>query len=412
MSWIDEVLDTYSEVESPQSFFFWSGLCTISAVIKDNVWLNRGDAYSLYPNIFVILHADSGLKKGPPVNLAKDLIRRVNNTRIISGRSSIQGILKRLGTAYTIPGGRVIQKSVGCIISSELSASLVEDKAALTILTDLYDRQYNEGDWESLLKMETFNLKDPTVTLLGGINEAHAEMFFEKKDIQGGFLARTFIVHEKLENTINPLVRRITKPPDKEKLSLYLKELVKLQGPFKELADESNTPTPAGRIYEEWYYGFRQEIKELGIKDATGTLNRFGDSVLKVAMLLALSRRPVLEIEPIDMDRALLVTEKLIGNVREATLGKNTLSISAKLKRLIINELLERNPHMISRTILMKKLLLHFSDPTEFDEIMLSFHHAGMIVTETLGNQIVFKMPDKQVDEMNRYMMGKMIKNN
>ena len=183
-SWLDDVIQQHLEMESPALFWIWSGLCAISAVVKDNVWLNRANAYNLYPNIYVILHADSGLKKGPPIAFAKELVRLVNNTKIISGRSSIQGILKKLGTSQTQPGGHVETKSTGFICSSELSASIVEDSAALDILTDLYDRNYNQDEWEYLLKMDGFNLKNPTISLLGGINAAHSERFLGKKDIQ------------------------------------------------------------------------------------------------------------------------------------------------------------------------------------------------------------------------------------
>jgi len=187
MTWIEEVLAQHEELESPSAFWYWSGLCIISAIMKDNVWLDKF-AYNLYPNIYVMLHADSGLKKGPPVGLAKKLVRRVNNTRILSGRSSIQGILKELGTFTSTPGGGIRSKSsTGFIVASEFTSSLVADPAAMTILTDLYDRQYNEGEWRSLLKMETFELKDPTISLLVATNEAHFNDFVEAKDIHGGF---------------------------------------------------------------------------------------------------------------------------------------------------------------------------------------------------------------------------------
>lgn len=409
-NWIDELVLQHSELESPKSFWMWSGLAAISAVIKDNVWLNRAGAYKLYPNIYVILHADSGLKKGPPISLAKDLVKMVNNTRVISGRSSIQGVLKRLGTAYTIPGGKVVNKSVGFICASELSSALVEDTAALTILTDLYDRQYNEGEWESLLKMENFQLKDPTVTLLGGINDAHSEQFFSKKDIQGGFLARTFIIYEKEEQNINPLVRRLQNPPNRIILSETLKKIAELQGPFKDLVDEHNNPTPVGRFYEEWYFDFKAQVKQMGVKDETGTLNRFGDSVLKVAMLLSLAKEPKLEIDLESMERAVTIGEKLIGNIRQTTMGKRGISSSAQLKSLIIKELLERDNHQISRTILMKKMWLHYSDSNEFDNLMQSFDAAGLIKTMTIGNQIIYEMPEKQVEELKQFLAGKVRK--
>src|SRR5580765_1803347 len=96
LNWLQEITDQHDELESPASFWYWGAISAISAVVKDQVWLDR-QIYNLYPNIYVMLHAESGLKKGPPISMARQLVKSVNNTRIISGRSSIQGILKQLG---------------------------------------------------------------------------------------------------------------------------------------------------------------------------------------------------------------------------------------------------------------------------------------------------------------------------
>jgi hypothetical protein len=407
MTWIQELTKSTSELESPASFWYWAGLVTISAVVKDNVWLNRGGAYNLYPNIYCILHAESGLKKGPPISLAKDLVRLVNNTKIISGRSSIQGILSSLSKVETKPGGIVTNKSAGFICSSELSSSIVEDNAALTILTDLYDRHYNPGEWSSLLKSESFQLKDPTVCLLGGINDAHAEEFFGKKDIQGGFLARTFVIYEKEEQTINSLMQKLTIPIDREGLSVYLKELSKVKGPFKDTFDDNNDLTPVGRFYDEWYHAFRAQVKQMEVKDETGTLNRFGDSVLKVAMLLSLARSTDLEITIQDMENAISTCEKLVGNIRQTTMGRKGLSSSSTLKTMIIMELLNRENHTISRVVLSKKMWMHYTDITEFDNLMLSFEAAGLIKIAAMGGQTIYTMVKEEAEKIKNYLKGK-----
>jgi hypothetical protein len=49
----------------------------------------------------------------------------------------------------------------------------------------------------------------------------------------------------------------------------------------------------------------------------------------------------------------------------------------------------------------------HYKEASELDEIMLSFDQAGMIKTQTIGNQIVFVMPDHQVQEYRRRFAGK-----
>lgn len=421
MTWLEEIVNQHKELESPASFWFWSALAAISATVKDQIWLDR-QIYNLYPNVYIMLHAESGLKKGPPISMAKQLVKPVNNTRIISGRSSIQGILKEMGTAYTEKGGKINNKSVVFICSSELSSSIVEDNVATKILTDLYDRQYNIGEWKSLLKMESFQLKDPTVTMLTATNEAMSEDFFTRSAIQGGYFARTFIIYEKERQNVNSLVYPLEFKPNYTASSEYLKEIAKLTGPFHNLASMEKTDeyrfrkvirgrevwfNGAGIIYDDWYNAFADVIKGLETKDETGTMNRFGDSVLKVAMLLALAKKPDLVIEEETMNEAITHCEKLLGNVRKTTMGKQGISNASLLKSLIIHELLSRETHQISRAMLMKKMWMHYENATEFDDMMQSFDASGMIKTSSVGNNILYTMPDEQVHEMKTFMSGK-----
>lgn len=423
MTWLSEVVQQHNEFESPLSFWKWSALSAISAVVKDQIWLPRY-LYNLYPNVYVMLHAESGLKKGPPVSMAGRLVSTINNTKLIQGRSSIQGILKELGTAQTMPGGKITSQSTAFICSSELTSSIVDDPVAAKILTDLYDRQYRFGDWASLLKMENFKLNNPTITMLTATNEAMSEDFFDKSAIQGGYFARTFIIYEKEENRSNALMIPPKHIPDYKQLGEYLRKLVTLKGQFQELGSREKSDihseeykdrktgelgylTRAGLVYQVWYDDFKAVLKDQQVKDNTGTLNRFGDSVLKVAMLLSLAKCPNLVIDEDSMTEAISICEKLIGNVRRATMGKQGMSDSSPLKNHIIHELLNRETHSISQVMLMKKMWMHYSTAEEFSEIMNSFEHAGMIRTQNVGNQIVYEMPEAQVKELQEFLAGK-----
>jgi hypothetical protein len=423
MKWLDQLLNQHNELESPTSFWLWGGLASISAVVKDNVWIDR-QIYNLYPNIYVMFHAESGLKKGPPISMSKQLVKAVGNTHIISGRSSIQGILKEMGGAQTQPGGKVDKKSVVFICSSELTSSIVSDPVAMDILTDLYDRQYNIGEWRSLLKMEQFNLSNPTITMLTATNDAHSSDFFAKKDIHGGYFARTFIISENKRHRANSLLVPLTNPPKYDDLAKYLKQLATLRGPFRPLGSRERTEeykyektervsgtvqyfNETGIVYEKFYEDFLDEVLTQEVKDETGTLNRFGDSVLKVAMLLALARTPELVIDPESMQIAIDLCRKLVGNVREMTHGKKGLSEAKHIKMLIITELLSRETHQISRTMLLKKMWAHYKDANELDEIMHSFDQGGVITTQSIGNQIIYIMPDGQVREYTRMFSGR-----
>lgn len=401
MTWIDEVLQQHDELESPKSFWYWSSLCAISAVVKDNVWLPEGGAWKLYPNIYVLLYADSAVGKGPPIALAHKLVKNVNNTKIISGRSSIQGILGKLSRGESKPGGRIDKGSSGFIVASEFSSALVHDPAAMDILTDLFDRIWRIGEWESLLKQEQFHLRDPTVSLLAGINEAHFNSLMESKDVFGGFLGRTFLISESITHTLNPLIDDLENPPDVDYLVKHLKELSKLRGQFKTLQN-----TKAGECYKDWYMNFYQVFQDQNIEDKTGTIRRTRDAVKKVAMLLSLSHSTDLTIHLPQMEESIAVCEKLIINVRKTTHGKKGMSSFAAHKALIINELLTRETHEVTRKILQKKFWIHFNIE-EQDLIMKSFEVAGLIESRIVGNNTIYTMPPEEAEKYERLLAGK-----
>ncbi len=398
MTWLDTIVEQHIESEAPAMFWYWGALTAVSAIIKDNVYFDKF-YYKVYPNVYTILYADSGLKKGPPINMARVLVDKVNNTRTINGRSSIQGILKKLSTSETRKGGIVINTSCGFICSSELASSLVGDDAALTILTDLFDRQYRAGNWDSLLKMETFQLKDPIVTMFGGINDAHATNLFTAKDVGGGFFARSFFIHETQTQTVNSLMFAPKIIPDYNELSKYLIEISALKGEMTlDLAD---------RVYfNEWYNEFKNDMKEQRIHDPTGALNRYDDSIWKVAMLITLARSGQLHITREYLDEAMVVCTKLIGNVRRATMGTNGVGTLTNQKKIAIMELVERDSHMISRTQLHKKFWMH-AGMTEWTEIMAQLQMAGMIGIDTIGNQVVYIMDEKQISDWVNHFAGR-----
>src|SRR4051812_16216019 len=98
MSWIDEFLLATDSAETPRIWLKWGALCSISAVAAPNVVLNKEGAYLLRPNLYCLLIGPSGLGKAFSITTSKKLVSMVGNTRVISGRSTIEGIIKELAT--------------------------------------------------------------------------------------------------------------------------------------------------------------------------------------------------------------------------------------------------------------------------------------------------------------------------
>lgn len=378
---MDDVLEATADAESPTSFFYWSALAAISATVKNRVYLDKG-YYKLFPNIYVLLIAKSGLRKGFPVSLAKKLVELVDHTRIISGRSSIQAIVKELSTAKSRKGKPPITDASAFIASGEFSTSIVRDEDALTILTDLYDGHYNET-WRNVLKSTgTEELKGVNLTLLGAMNQTHFNDMITGKEIEGGFIARCILVLEEKRAKKNALVRPLDQVFDPTKLAAHLTEIANLSGPFQWSPEAMD-------MFEDWYMKFEPESKE----DKTGTLNRIHDTVLKVAMLVSLAKRYDLTILPDDLSEAM---EKTLGRsnaVQRVTAGTGKADYSPKLK-LVMAELLEHDVKPLLRRALLQKYCGDF-DAFDLDRIIETLDQAGALEITRTAQGPAYRLTDK-----------------
>lgn len=383
MDFVSAVMDQTEELESPRQFFYWSALACISAVLKNRVYLNR-HAYILYPNIYVMLFAKSGLRKGVPINLAKRLVQKVDNTRVIVGRSSIQAIIKELATTRAKTDGVILKDAAGFIVASEFAASLVQDPQSLTILTDLYDSNYNE-EWHNMLKgsnLET--LKNVSLTMLGGINHAHFADTVDAAAIMGGFIGRTFIVYEEKKANVNSLVYEPSKTPNMEQLGEQLKQIAKLNGVFK-------FTTAGGVLYDEWYKKYNDAARD----DKTGTSERISDSILKVAMLLSASKKSDLTLDEFDIQEAIdqcLITS---ASVKRTTVGASKNPSNANTG-IVLQELLAHKE--VTRKQMLSR---HYSDfdAFELDRIVETLEQAGALTQKKQGQDIVYKITEKVYNE-------------
>jgi len=291
--WLDKVLEYSKESESPRQYFYWAGLAALSGVVRNKVYLDKF-YYKLYPNLYILLIGKSGIRKGIPIALAKNLVSAAKVTRVISGRTSIQKVISELATAYSIPGGVPLTDSVGYLSSSEFASFIIQDQQALTILTDLYDGHYNP-EWSNMTKVSgNEKLKNVCLTLFGASNEVHFKEAVPENALGGGFIARTVIVFADKKSRINPLTTKPAQSINISELHEYIDKVKEVEGEFK-WSEE-------GRIlYEKWYEDFAPRVHD----DDTGTLERIHDTILKIAMLISLSRKLDLVLEKEDIEEAL-----------------------------------------------------------------------------------------------------------
>lgn len=380
---IARVLKSTEQTESPEVYQYWSSLAAISAVAKNNVYKDRF-IHKLFPNIYVFLIGPSGIKKSGAVSFAREMVSIANNTKVISGRSSIEGLIKELSQGHTLPDGVVLKDATGFMAASEFSSFLIHNPEALTILTDLFDAQYNK-EWKNTLKstgVET--LKNVCLTLLAASNEENFKAAVPKAAINGGFIGRSLVVRATEERCSNSLMYKPDAFVDATDLSSHLKELSFCKGEF--------TIVPQAAIfYDSWYNDFKKKKKK--IRDLTGTVQRVPDNVLKVSMLLSLSRGTSLEINNNDMIESIEVCVECFAGTKHLALGTGTAALGSQTAK-VLDELVMAPDQIITRRRLLSRNWEDF-DALDLDRIIETLIQTGALTVSSDNGMVIYKMTAK-----------------
>jgi hypothetical protein len=264
-------------------------------------------------------------------------------------------IIKDLSTQYTTKTGKVFSDAQALLCASELDSFLLKDELALTTLTDLYDTHSHEDGWRKGLKSGREDLKNPCINMLGASNEVLFEDLVKYKDIEGGFLARTFIVHESKRRRNNSLMWAPKDLIPKADLAEPLRRLTTLAGVFE-------IPDPVKHLYDDWY----NDISTNAFEDRTGTVDRIGDSVLKVAMLIQLSKSNDLVIDVDSMEEAIKKCEESLVGTRQVSFGHSRSDVGPIIA-VIIKALVEACDQELPRSKLLSKCNC---EPIQFDRAL------------------------------------------
>jgi hypothetical protein len=394
MGFISAYLQHTAEYESPTSFWQWSAYSTVAAVMRDHCYRKYGDSH-LYPNIYVLLLAESAIhRKDRPVKTCEHLVDEVNNTKVISGRASIQAVLQELVITETDPKtGKLMHDGGSAIfIAEEMSASIVADPDAIKVLTQIYDykKEYklrHIGQGKRTAKKVVFSM-------LGASNEDLLKGLYDDTAIKGGLLGRTFVILPDEIRARNSLVMDTkeyiaTRERRYASLAPMLREIAVLEG-------EMILDMDAAIEYDSWYRAFWEGIKNK--HDKSGIVGRIHTGVLKISMILAADRLSMSVCKG-DIEEAIEICTKLLPNYGSfmMTSGKSTIKEAGAI---ILQELASQPGMEMTRQILIQR---HWSDfdPDLLDKVIQAFEQGGLIQQISQGGgKMAYRLTTKCVEIM------------
>lgn len=379
MSFVSDLLLHTKEYESPNSFWKWSAYAAIAGVLRDNVWLVDGDS-KLFPNIYILLVAGPAQRKGRPVVTAEHLVHLVKNVKVISGRSSIQAILKDIGQTETDEHGKVIRGGSAIFFAQELSAGLVQDDQSIQILTDIYDYKPT-GHTTNLIGRGKHKLDQLIFSMMGASNEELLKDVYSSKAIHGGLLGRTSLIFPDEYRKANPF------PSGDEtrfrSVTDQLKKIGNLIGSVRFAPD-------AKSYYEKWYIEFREQCRTR--TDKAGVLGRLHTHVKKLSLILAANDYST-DVRLCHVEQAVDECIGLLPNYNTFIMSTGK-SLAAEAGATILQALAEKDGHMMTRREILAKYWQDISSEV-LDEIATTLSEAGMLEVYQHGGGLGYKLTPK-----------------
>lgn len=376
--WHDALIDCVAKhTETPDRFIQWSAISVISGVMKRKFFLKDG-LYTIYPNQYIVLVAPPGIGKGTAIKFLWDMIKENSPflANFIPDRATAPKILERLAngwnTAPVMIGQQIVTgtKEHTCtILSTELSVLLGASEQMLDYLCEFWDK--GEFEYDTKNSGSSF-VKEMAVSLMG----ATVPDFIRNIDrdrsmsIKGGFTSRCLFIYE------DKPARYLPDPPPLETNPVSAKLLQDIKTDLKWIAS-----LPGGEF--QWatdakisFIRFLGNLRNTASIDDEATINfksRIRAHVLKLAMVLAISRHDTLTIERIDMENSiayvngcLQTLEKIFRGSGESDLAVSTAYVKDYVERV----------GAASRKEMLKHLHRHMSHET-LDRIIYTLTEIG-----------------------------------
>jgi hypothetical protein len=343
--------------EVPFSYAVAGGLCTIGAVVRRNRWVDQFD-WRVFPNQPLMLIGPSGIGKDTTINRVLTTIKsveHVSNVPVVGGKT-LEYIQNRL---LSMP-----KPACAVVPAAEMAAFFGKADYQANMLTGFTDMMSNgeavdistkgnsqryDANGRPVGFVQAQVIQQPTITMLAGSTVEWLHKAMPDNTMEGGFLGRFLIVAEELGSKHIPLVKGDKTKQELDTLRAHLdtwNESVKECTLACTKLREVILYDDAEHMYGNWYHNRFKKFSRAVAPYA----NRSRDMVLRLAMLMAFTRKHYRWIEECDVAFAISLMNSVAERIDrvalpptpEATVARKIMEMLPATKGQIFHALSER----------------------------------------------------------------------
>lgn len=319
-NWLEAYAEYTEPQESPSWFHLFCGMSVLASTLGRRVLLDRG-AYTLFPNLYVLLMANSSkCRKSGAIDIAAGFLETIG-LKILADKITPQAIVK-LGHATPNADFSVV------IVSDELRVLLPGkspvSEDAIVLLTKLWNCPKHFS--ATTVSRGTEELHNVCINWLAGTTPTWLNESASVSALGGGLIGRILVCESSDDTKCNPL------PVLNSDLRLALiNDLLHI----KQLSGTACLAEGAEVQYGEWYRSIRaMEHPEM----LDGTVGRLHDQALKLALLTSVSESDSLIVEPSHLRVGIELAEEVCRQVKS---GAFATGISQKERR-VANQIMRK----------------------------------------------------------------------
>lgn len=269
-----------SITEIPRSYQITMGLSVVGALLKRNVWVDQ-KFWKVWPNISVLLVGPSGIGKDTVCDRAESVLEKVGGVPVVLGRT-IEAVYEQMldlgDPACCVTPATEISSFIG---AKDYQKGMVQELTDILSTKEYKDVSLKGGGKKRIVR--------PTLTVWGGSTMEWLHKAMPDGALEGGMFPRFLVVCEEYGGRKVPLVGWSVDP--QEVMEALLEWELFLEG-LEDVVRDFTKPTEmvlldeARRVYTNWYINREKYFS----KAVAPYANRSRDSVLRVAMVMAVTR--------------------------------------------------------------------------------------------------------------------------